>query len=48
MAHSLQNLAPGLLTEPHVGQAAANGAAHSMQNFAPGRFSVPHAGQIIA
>ena len=46
VAHSEQNLAPGALLVPQLGQAVANGVAHSMQNLAPGRFSVPQVEQI--
>jgi len=34
-AHSLQNLAPGLLLAPHRGHLASIGEAHSLQNFDP-------------
>ena len=46
-AHSLQNLAPGLLLAPHRGHLAAIGEAHSLQNFAPVGFSAEHRGQCM-
>ena len=46
-AHSLQNLAPGLLFAPQRGHFAAIGEAHSLQNFAPWGFSAEQFGQRI-
>src|SRR4051812_19174868 len=43
--HSPQNLTPGALDVPHVGQAVASGVPHSPQNFLPGSFVVPQTGQ---
>jgi hypothetical protein len=47
-AHSLQNLAPGLLLAPQRGHFATIGEAHSLQNFAPAGFSAEHCGQCIS
>jgi hypothetical protein len=38
---SPQNLAVGLTSTPHLGQACANLAPHSSQNFFPSGFSNP-------
>src|SRR5271157_811459 len=40
--HSSQNLAPGLLIDPHFAHLADSGEAHSLQNLAPSRVSAPH------
>ena len=45
VAHSRQNLAPGLFNVPQLGQPEASGDAHSSQNFAPWMFCVPQLGQ---
>ena len=46
VAHSPQNLAPGVFGVAQFGQITASGVAHSLQNFRPASFSVPQLGQI--
>jgi hypothetical protein len=44
--HSPQNLIPGVLGDPQLGQVTVRRVAHSPQNFRPASLGVPQVGQI--
>jgi hypothetical protein len=45
--HSPQNLSPGWLLTPHLGQLISRGASQAAQNLRPSRLSLPHFEQRI-